>query len=196
MAIFLLIAIILSFGGAALLTAFVKDGLPFVFFSDTAEFSFLGTAAIYAALILLVFVIIAVLVSLKKKKPSDSGTKLFENITELKNLAKSNGHGIGTMSSEVDAILKHVTGGKGVDAGSELNAILVRMEEQNETVPLLKRLLADSEEEKGRLIVEISEKKTRITELEVSNEQLEKNNLSLQRVIDNALEPYREKSDD
>lgn len=194
MAIFLLIGIILSFGGAAILTAVAEDSLPFLFYDEAGNFEFLGTMMLYAAVILLVFVIIATLAAIKKKKVKqvDNTPKLLDKIGKVEDLVKEGNYEVGTVNNTVGKLLSKLTEDK-IDPNSELNSILIRIEEQNETVPLLKRLLSDSEEQKGRLIVERAELKEKITELEVENEQLEKNNLSLQRVIDNALEPYRDK---
>jgi uncharacterized protein YhaN len=174
MTIFLLIAIIVSLGGAALVTVIVGADMP-LYFADADGNTFLGTAAFWAACALTLFMVIAVLISLSKKKakPID----------------------MDGVHKKLDYLGQSVKETLACCDDSEMKALLAEMKEMNETVPLLKRLHQESEDARAQLKLELDKKDEEIMGLQNENEQLEKSNRALQRVVDNALEPYRDKDD-
>ncbi|MCL2234256.1 MAG: hypothetical protein FWC11_00820 [Firmicutes bacterium] len=194
MIILIIIGLVLSLGGGALLSLFI--GLPFQDYSLYGLEGFLVTAGFYAVILMIPFMIALLIMAIVKRraKPQPTDPRVIESLERLELTNQKNAMEMKgsvedirrTIESKSVAVLEQEIG----SMKELLAATLQEAMETNETVPLLKKMNAEIELSKTNLAVSLKEKNAKLTALFIENEKLEKNNYALKKMIEDAINPY------
>jgi len=197
MIVIIALGLIVSLGAGAIFAFAVPAGVLPAFLTTRCGYAncacsytvthYLMDASFYAFIFMTFFMIIALIVAIISrihKKRAAANKPQFEKLTDAantdttpaKNASESTPAGV--LEQEIAKIK------------SLLNEVLQEAMDKNETLPLLKKQNQEAEEAKTRLAVSLKEKCSKLTELSIENERLEKNNSALRKVIDDALDPY------
>jgi|GEM_PF-1941481 len=192
MIVIIAVGLVLSLGIGALLSFVVPVNLPLsarcgYYDCYCGIGAYVLDAAFWAFIIMAFFMVVALIYAIARRKKKENNIELLEKLDELNaNLDDRTGK----LKTLIEAKPANPLEQEMAQMKSTLDSVLQEAMDRNETVPLLKKQNAEAEEAKTKLAVSLKEKCSRLTELSIENERLEKNNDALRKVIDDALDPY------